>query len=369
MTGQDKFEKFLQRRPHSHGFPLARPHASRRQFFYLLGGGLTGSFLASRVRAGEVVWNEGVTPRNTARSVIFILLAGAPSNVDTFDLKFLNGVTPSSFTPETINGVLWPAGLLPKLGGQLGDIAIVRSAKSWALQHQLGQTWAQIGRSPASALGAMAPNIGSVVALEKENERQAGQVFPTFLALNSAGAAGSGYYSAAYAPLKVDVIANGIPDTMNPDGVARLDARLEMLNLVDGVNRVNSPYGKPMEDFDGFYKAARGLCYNPAVDEAFRFTPADAARFGSSGFGNATLVASRVVAADQGTRFIQITFGGWDDHQNIYQALPARSKQLDDGLSALIAELKANGRFDETLIVPTSNSSSCLPAAGSRAVK
>ncbi|MGH9673675.1 MAG: DUF1501 domain-containing protein, partial [Bryobacteraceae bacterium] len=318
MTGRDNFDQFIRRHPHPHAYPVARPHATRRDFFRVLGAGLTGSFLARRVRASEAIWQGDVVTRNTARNVIFISLAGAPSHVDTFDLKVTPNVTPSSFAPETIGEILWPAGLMPKLGQRLGDIAIVRSVRSWALQHELGQTWTQIGRSPASALGDYSPNIGSVVALEKEGERRTGQVFPTFLALNAAGAAGSGYLSSLFAPMKLDVADSGIPDTTNPDGVARLDSRLELLAALDGGNRTNSPYGKAMEDYDGFYKAARGLCYNPAVDQAFRFTAAESAAYGSSGFGNACLVARQVLAANQGTRYIQITLGGWDMHQDIY---------------------------------------------------
>ena len=85
----------------------------------------------------------------------------------------------------------------------LSKVAIVRSMRSWALVHNLAQTWTQIGRSPAAALGDVAPNVGSVVSLEKERERTASQVFPTFLALNAGSAVGPGYFSATYAPFKV----------------------------------------------------------------------------------------------------------------------------------------------------------------------
>ena len=64
--------------------------------------------------------------------------------------------------------------------------------RSHALVHSLAQTWTQIGRNPAAALGNIAPNIGSVVAIEKDNERKPSQVFPTFLALNSGGGVGVG---------------------------------------------------------------------------------------------------------------------------------------------------------------------------------
>ncbi len=62
------------------------------------------------------------------------------------------------------------------------------------------------------------------------------------------------------------------------------------------------------------------MMYNPVVNQAFGFTTADSVRYGSTATGNACLVASQVLKANQGTRFIQITSNdGWDMHQNIYQ--------------------------------------------------
>src|SRR6202044_1351907 len=146
---------------------------------------------------------------------IFVLLAGAPSHTDTFDLKVLNGTTPAAFNPTMINGTNWPVGLLPQLSKQLGNMTIVRSMQAWALVHSLAQRWTQIGRNPAASLGNISPNIGSVVAIEKDSQRKPGQVFPTFLALNSDGAAGQGYFPAIYAPFKVDPSSSGILYTTN----------------------------------------------------------------------------------------------------------------------------------------------------------
>src|SRR5207244_7641240 len=108
------------------------------------------------------------------------------------------------------------------------------------------------------------------------------------------------------------------------------------------------------------YSSARQMMYDPGVNAAFRFTTQERNRYGNSPFGNSCLVARNLVSANLGTRYIQITLGGWDNHQNIYAQntgiyVPAR--QLDVGLSNLIADLAAapaaNGttRLDETLIV------------------
>jgi len=354
MTEQEKFNCHCKKYGYDNKTFFNRPHWTRRRFFQMAGAGVTGAFLAKRYAKAAVVTNSGAKTKNTATNVIFILLAGAPSHTDTFDLKVVNGVTPTSFAPTTINGVLWPAGLLPGLSAAAGDIALIRSMQSHALVHSLAQTWTQIGRNPAAALGNIAPNIGSIVAIEKDSQRKSGQVFPTFLALNSAGGVGAGYLPAVYAPFKVVPSNNGIQYTTNPDGQTRFNTRYSLVHSLDDNLRLDSPYGTSLDDYNDFYAAAQGLMYNPVVNQAFSFTTSDSARYGSSSTGNACLVASQVLKANQGTRFIQITSNdGWDMHVNIYAAnsLPAKGKLLDTAVSALISDLKANALFDSTMIV------------------
>lgn len=355
MKGQAKFDRFVSKNPHSHRFFFDRPFFSRRTFFQAVGAGVSGFFL----NGSAFGQNSGVVARgnpaliNRAKNVIFVLLTGAPSHVDTFDLKVLEGTTPSSLQPEAIGGILWPAGLMPKLAANLPDMAICRSVRSWALQHNLGQAWAQIERSPAAALGDIAPHFGSLIAAEKLRERRATDTFPTFLALNANDAVGSGFLPSSYAPIRFSPQSNGFPDTNNADGAARFENKWSLLNALDGGLRVNSPYGTDLEDMDGFYKAGRGMMFNPKVDAAFRFTTQESQKYGSSGFGNACLTAYKVLSQDSGTRAIHISFGSWDHHQNIYDAtvLPRMTGQLDSGFSALLSDLKSSGLLNETLVV------------------
>ncbi|WP_321473811.1 DUF1501 domain-containing protein [uncultured Paludibaculum sp.] len=368
MTGKERFEQHLKRHPHAHRPVAAKPHLSRRMFFQLAGSGLLCSYLPDRAlaqSAPRITTNYEVTPINRAKNVIFILLTGAPSHTDTFDFKQSVDSPLDLLKPDTVNGIAWPFGILPNLGQATKEFTIVRSVRAWALVHSLAQTWSQIGRSPAGVLGDVAPNIGSVVALEKAGERGADQVFPTFLALNSDSGVGSGYFSSSYAPFRVTPAAAGIRNTSNPsdpNGTGRFAERWALLRNLDGSLRRDGALGKGPSDMDAFYESAKGMMYNPAVNEAFSFTAEKSARYGSTGFGNACLVASQVLAANQGTRFVQISYGSWDHHVGIYTPmendqgrakLPGMAKTLDDGLSALLADLKASGALDETLIVMT----------------
>ncbi|MEP6962435.1 MAG: DUF1501 domain-containing protein [Acidobacteriota bacterium] len=360
---RDSSEEFARKYPHHHIPFYNRPFHTRRGFFKLAAAGLTGSYLLpTRASAANIV-TSGVTTQNTAKNVIYIHLIGAISHTDTFDLKVVNGATPASFNPTMLNGLNWPMGLLPKLGGHIGDIAVARMS-AWALVHSLAQTWTQIGRNPAAALGDIAPNVGSVVAIEKEKDRKPGQVFPAFLALNSGNPAGQGYFKASYAPFLVTprAGANSIANTANANGQSLFNTMFGRLGQYDGALRAAAPYGGALSDMDSLYGSARGMMYNPTVDAAFSISTTDSIRYGNgtaaSNFGNACLVAKQVLAADQGTRFIQIDFGSWDHHQDIYGVqnpngnnLMTMGPQLDNGLGALIDDLKAAGQFDNTLII------------------
>ena len=293
MNEQEKFEKLFNKYPHQTKSLFAKNHLSRRRFFQIAGTGVTASYLASKLPATTVIRSTPVKTINRAKNVIFILLAGAPSHTDTFDFKMINGTTPTTFNPTTVGGINWPMGIMPKLGGMISDFSVVRSMQSWALVHSLAQTWTQIGRNPSGVLGNVSPNIGSVVAIEKQGERTPSQVFPTFLALNSGGAAGPGYFPAAYAPFKVTPSTVGLRNTTNPDGQTRFTNRWDFLHHLDDPLRTSDTNRRTeLEDYDEFYTAAQGLMYNPVVANAFKYTAAESARYGTSGFGTSIVTYS-----------------------------------------------------------------------------
>ncbi len=363
MTERARFERYIKKYPHPHIGFFQRPQRSRREFFRLLGAGVSGYFLSGPFQPSEARAAAAVATKNTAKNVIFIFLAGAPSHVDTFDLKIVPGVTPDDFQPETINGILFPKGILGKTAEILDKIAIIRSGSSWALAHSLAQTWFQIGRNPTSALGKIAPHIGSVVAIEKEPERQTGQVLPAFIALNADGAPGSGYFPAALAPFKTVPSPNGLANTNHADGQTRFNSRWDLLQALDAPLRgPDSPLGEKAAGLSAFYENARDLMFNPAVTSTFSYTEEESLQYGDSSFGNACLLAKKIIAAGQGTRFIQINLGGWDHHQDIYdrnqvngrdvgQNIYAQTSQFDPAFAALIKDLEAAGLLDTTLVV------------------
>jgi hypothetical protein len=337
---------------------------NRRVFFKFAATGVTGYFLSPMELFPQSTYTSPATILNTAKYCIFVMLPGAPSQIDTFDLHIGNW-TPANFAATAINGIVWPGGLMPALGGQLSQnrFSIIRSCQSTALVHALLQQWTQIARNPTSATGKIAPNIGAVAALELDRQRRPDQKLPPFIALNGGGTLqGAGYLPGRYAPFDVAPNPNGIANLANPDGQALWTTRSNTLQLADATAAANSPFGARFEEMADFYASARTMMYDTNVTNAFRFDAADQMKYGNNAFGNACLTARNLVWSDQGVRYIQLTLGGWDNHNNIYPAngvggiyTPART--LDVALANLLQDLSgipgSNGRskLDETLIV------------------
>jgi Protein of unknown function (DUF1501) len=351
--------------PKGEGFPLGRGF-TRRRFLQIAGTGVVASWFAD-IADPKLLFARNVAPnvalRSTAKSCIFIFLPGAPSHIDTWDLK--EGTwTPSDFAPTSFlnNTLRFPQGLLPQTAAQLDKLSIIRSGLAWAAVHQLGQAWAQIARNPGGATGAIAPHIGAVVALESQAKRTPSDVLPGFIALNSGSIPTSGYLPATYAPFGVQTAATGLPTIAHPDGAARFSDRWSLIHTLDA-NRASGALGKSSLDMNDFYDQAKALMDAPGINNLFSFTTDEHTKYGASSFGDSLIVARNLVNARRGTRFVQATFGGWDHHSDIYDKTAANSlytqaKVFDPALGALLTDLASmpgadagKTLLDETLVV------------------
>ena len=108
---------------------------------------------------------------------------------------------------------------------------------------------------------------------------------------------------------------------------------------------------------DDFYSSARRMMYEPDVNEAFSFSENDSERYGGTTCGDSCVVARNILAADLGTRYIQINSSGWDHHQDIYLAgagIYQRGAELDAALANLIEDLaNTPGAVRPTLLEET----------------
>jgi Protein of unknown function (DUF1501) len=329
-----------------------RPAIDRRVFFQHAGAAVAGSFFLPG-RSLETIAKGASTPVGTAKNVIFVMMSGGPSHADTFDLKEGAWTLPA-MEPTSYGDLRWPRGLFPKLAEQIDSLALVRSARAYALVHGLVQSWVQIGRNPLSGLSRIAPHIGSVVSRELGDPAA---VLPAFLSLNSGGGPAQGYLEPRHAPFYVNPGGNGLGNTSNPVGAANFDRRYGLLLELDAETRAWGEIGPSVKEMEQFNLSARTLMYNGDVDKVFTFDAAERARYGTSGFGNACITARNLLRARLGARFIQITVGGWDMHTNVYtgnalnpSSATSTGRTFDAGLGTLLADLKNDGLLDETLV-------------------
>ncbi len=330
-----------------------RPQIGRRMFFRHAGAALSGYFLLPG-RPMESVAKAAPAPIGTAKNVIFVLLTGAPSHTDTFDLKE-GAWTPAYFNPTSYGDLRFPQGLMPTVASQLDSIALVRSVRAWNTAHGLAQAWVQIGRNPISGLSKIAPHIGSVVAMEL-GAHGAERPLPAFVSLNAQSGPDQGYFPAETGPFYVSPNGGGLTNTKHPDGAAALDRRFALALDLDAEMRSTSAIGPAANQYEGFTLNARQMMYNGEIDGVFNFDQNRRNAYGNTSFGNACIAARNLIKSDLGTRFVQISFGSWDHHSNIYAPnanLQTMATQLDKGLGQLITELKQDGLLDQTLIVAT----------------
>ncbi|MBI1788095.1 MAG: DUF1501 domain-containing protein [Acidobacteria bacterium] len=326
-----------------------RPQLGRRMFFRHMASAMGGYFLLPG-RSAEHVAKAAVSPKGSAKNCIFVFMDGGPSHVDTFDLKE-GAWTPASFQPTSFGDIRFPRGLMPALADQLDNVAFLRSVKAYALVHGLAKTWVNIGRNPTAGTAKIAPHIGSVVSMELV--KQQGDL-PAFVALNTPLGVGPGYLPPEYGPFYITPNGAGVGNTKHGYGPTRFDRRYGLLLSMDTELRYSGELGAAPNEMFSYNFAARKLMYNSDVDSIFTFGDGEKNRYGNSGFGNSCIAARNLLRARSGVRFIQITQGNWDQHDNIYAPNNSHvtlAKQFDSAIGPLLADLKNDGLLDETLVV------------------
>ena len=328
------------------------PLFPRRQFLTGLGA------LAANVRKGDAAVTSRVAAlQNSAQACIFVNLGGAPSHVDTFDFK-AGSWTPGDASPQQgAGGIVLSRTLFPQLSRITGDLCLLRSIESWEAAHERGQFYLQTAHSSNPAFNVETPHIGAVVALEK-----GGGKFPPFLALNGPVSQGSAFLGGQVEPVAAPASQYGFSTLEHAyygeHSQNRFEQLYRMLQEMDSVR--SSPYDKLLADHSAYYDTAKRLMYDQTIAGVFKMTDEERGRYGDSPFGRACIVARNAVRAANGVRFISLSQEGWDTHQGMFDRgyidsssrnLYVLANELDRGIGALAADLKASGHFASTLIV------------------
>lgn len=388
---------------------------TRRHFFSQAGQGFgamaLGALLArdGRGAAPETASDNPLAPKAPplaakAKRVIYLHMAGSPSQIDLFENKpalakfsgqpcpeeylkgkrfaFIKGV-PKMLGPQFKyaqrgQSGQWISELLPHFSQIVDDVTVIRTVHTDQFNHAPAQLLMHTGQP---RLGNPSLGAWATYGLGSENED-----LPGFVVLSSGGKTpdagtslwGAGFLPTIYQGVQCRTTGDRVLYLSDPKGLSR-DLRRKFLDQVRKLNELEHQAAgdpeiltriaqyelafrmqasvpavmdisqEPQHILD-LYGAKPGFV-SPAEDQA---DPRTFYKGDDPTFANNCLLARRL--AEAGVRFVQLYDWGWDHHgsspgESIDETLPIKCQQIDRAVAGLIADLKQRGMFDDTLII------------------
>lgn len=311
---------------------------SRRGFLRWIGAGAVG-----------LTWLDYLTLhaeelRKNHKACILLWMAGGPSQFETFDPKpgaETQGPTKSISTavPGIDIAEHWT-----KVAGATKDLMVIRSMTSKEGNHGRATYLLHTGYSPSG--GVVHPGIGSIVANELGLEDFD---LPHFVSIQGQSI-GPSFLGVQFAPFVVSD-PNRKPDNLaTPVAGPRLERRLGLLKELEGPF-ARGGAAEQVRDHQALYRQTAHMVLSPRV-KAFDLDAEPAKirdAYGRSPFGQGCLMARRLVEA--GVTFIEVQSNGWDTHGNELATLKNLIPPVDQATAALLADLKARGMLENTLVI------------------
>ena len=296
-------------------------------------------------------------PNGKAKSVINIYLPGGMAHQESWDPKTLAPIEyrgSLGSIQTSIPGIHFSENL-SKTAKIADKITVVRSMTHGEAAHERGTHNMLTGYKPSPAI--IYPSFGSVVSHELGVRNN----IPPYICVPSQAGefGGTGYLSKMYSGFSINADpANAgykVQDLSFPTGVDanRFSTRKSMLDAVNDHFSVNQD--DKLKASDSFYQKAYSLLGSDSARSAFDIEKESSKTrdfYGRNSAGQRFLLARRLVEA--GTRFVTVTYGGWDMHDNIANGMRNQLPNFDQAFSALITDLEERGMLDETLIIVNS---------------
>ncbi len=321
-----------------------------------------------------------------AKSVIYLHMAGAPSQLELFDYKpelmkmdgqdcpqsllegkrfaFIRGV-PKMMGPQAAfkqwgDSGAWVSEHLPHLSGVVDEVSFLKACTTDQFNHAPAQMLMQTG---SARLGR--PSMGSWITYGLGTENQN---LPGFVVLTSGGKNpdagksvwGSGFLPSVYQGVQCRNVGDPVLFLNDPDGMDR-DLRRASIDAINAANQQEyADYHDPetlarIAQYEMAYKMqisvpeVMNINNEPQyIHEMYGTKP------GEASFANNVLLARKLV--EKGVRFVQLFDWGWDCHGSdrdlsIDYGLVNKCRQTDKPVTALLLDLKQRGLLDDTLVV------------------
>ncbi len=352
---------------------LMRPPSRRDLIQSAFGGlgtlGLSAVLGSDNAKAAMLGHYTGQRTAGKAKRVISLFLAGGPSQVDMFDPKPLlvkfQGQRPGTveLRTERQTGGLMPtpfkfgncgksgvlvSEILPKLGGVIDDICVIRSMYTFNPTHTPSTSLYHTG-----SILLNRPSMGSWISYGLGSENQN---LPSFVALASGGSATrTGFLPSEHQGTPVNH-KEADPEKMIPDlRNKQLDPDAQRRHL-DAVQTLNKDFSESFgaDDYLNGRIQSMEAAYRMQFEAMDVFdirkeSPATRALYGENISGNGCLLARRLV--EKGVRYVNVGLGDWDDHKDLEKNYLKKVPEMDQAAAALIQDLKQRGMLDDTIVL------------------
>lgn len=316
---------------------------TRRHFLSHLAG--ASAMTIPALTLGHSIRMHAAQLQKNHKAAIMLWMSGGPSTIDLWDLKS-GAPTGGPFRPISTKGDVQICEHLPMIAKVMDKLSIVRSMSTREADHNRGRYYMHTGYVPNPNIEH--PSYGAVIAHELAPTRVDLQI-PPFIAIGG-GSVGPGFLGMAWAPFVVNSngqirnLEMGVEET-------RLVQRMRALDLLEK-NFISQNRGAAAVDHQAVLQKTWNLMTSAQMD-AFKVNkePREVQeRYGNDGFGRGCLMARRLVEA--GVPFVEVDFGGWDNHQNIFPTLQnQRLPTMDRAMSALVEDLDQRGLLQDTVII------------------
>jgi len=373
--------------------PLPASGLSRRHFLHRFGMGLGGMALAhllgAETAAGETALTgaSGLThfpPR--ARRVIYLFMAGGPSQLETFDYKPLLNQRQGENLPDSVRlgqrltgmsgnqavlplagskfgfkrhgqAGVWVSDLLPHTAQIADDLCIVRSMFTEAINHDPAITFMQTGSQLSGR-----PSIGAWLnyGLGTDNQN-----LPAFVVLITPGKVdqplysrlwGSGFLPSQYQGVQFRSGNEPVLYLTDPPGIARAGRREVLDGLRDLHEIQRQQFADPEIDarIAQYEMAFRLQTSVPEAVDVSNEPESVLSLYGPDVRKPGTFAANCLRArrlAERGVKFIQLYHQGWDQHGNLPKGIATQCRETDQPAAGLIMDLKQRGMLEDTLVI------------------
>jgi hypothetical protein len=380
--------------------PYSRSDAMNRRAFLCRAGATVGTAALATLLGPEQAlgaaaaapktdrWRGVVDPPHfppKVKRVIQLYMAGGPSHLETFDYKpklaemtgqpmpesltkgqpiaQLQGAKLRCFAPQHAFKKCGQSGqeiseIFPKLAEVADELCIIRSMHTDAINHDPAHTYMNTG-----TLISGRPSFGSwaLYGLGSESED-----LPGFVVLVSTGKFGqaqpisarqwhSGFLPSRFQGIELRAIGDPVLYVKSPAGVSDRQQR-EIVTAVQALNRQEAAATSDPEIATRIAQYELAFRMQTSVPELMNLSSEPSSILdlygcapGDGSFASNCLLARRL--AERGVRFIQLYHRDWDHHGAIKEHVAGTAREVDQGMTALLKDLKARDMLKETLVI------------------